>query len=383
MTDRVHAILSASGSKLWLTCAAAAHLNEIFIDDESEYSAEGTRAHDLAEKWLRHHLFGELPPVWGDYDREMVDAVKVYIDHVASIVFPIVKAGGPYHILVERRVDYSRWVPEGFGRSDCIIATPKKAWQIDLKYGKGVQVFAENNSQGRLYGGGTLEEVDFFFDEIEELETVIVQPRLDHIDSEVLKKEDLLAWLESIREPAQRAWNCTEPTPEDFVPGDHCSSCFCKARFTCKARSQFMIKLAEQQGLLNSDDDIAALLPRLPLLKKWATELLDMAQARAIDQGMKWKGMKLVAGRSNRFISDPQQAIYLLKQAKYQPDDFMKDPELRGITELEKLCGKKGLEEVLGGVISKAAGKPTLVPESDKRAEWKPHASADDDFGDL
>lgn len=380
ISDRAHAVLSASGSGLWLKCAAAANLNEVFIDEESEYSAEGTQAHELHEAILHARLAGTEYLVPEEYPTDMFEFVLESANRIVDIVQDLRDRRIPHEVIVERRVDFSDIVPEGFGRSDCIIVTNERVWAIDLKYGKGIQVFAEDNSQAMLYCIGALKEVGFVYDGVKELTAVIHQPRLNHYDEWTISREQLEAWGEAIKPIAHKAFHLHEPTPADFTPGDHCNKYFCKARFTCAARSRWAIWLAQGRGLLLTDAEIAALLPNLPGIEKWAKDVMAKSLERAVNEGVRFPGHKLVAGRSNRYITDQDRALFLLKKAGHEPDDVLKDPELRGITELETLLGKKEFETVLADVVAKASGKPVLVPDSDKRAEWRPTTSADDDF---
>lgn len=390
---RAHAICGASFSGAWTVCAAAPRLSELFPDEESEFSAEGTKAHEVTDRTLKHWRDGGLPPEFDpeEFSREMVDAAAAMQRILEDIIEPLREAGEPYAILIEQRLDFSRWVPEGFGTGDLCVVSKKKLWLIDLKFGKGISVDAEHNPQLKLYGLGVLEELAFAFEEIEEIELQICQPRTSNFSEWSTTKAELLAWAESIVPAAHRAFHCHDPKPEDFTPGEHCSDNFCRARFQCRARAEHALSIALDSFTdmplvsapsLLSADEIAVLLPKLPAIKKWATELLDFAQKSAIEDGIQYPGFKIVEGRSNRYISDVEAATKRLKAAGYEEADILKDPALVGITELEKLVGKKAFAEILEGLINKPQGKPVLVPNDDKRSVWQGRRDADSDFGD-
>lgn len=383
---RQHALLSASGAGLWLECPASARLNDCFLDEESEFSAEGTVAHKLADLELRQYIAKikgkEAPPAppSGEYTAEMVSAVQHYIEVIDAIVSPLVEAKRPYVILAETQVDFSRWVPDGFGTSDCIVISEEKIWVVDFKYGKGIEVYAEGNPQCSLYALGAFDLASFFFEQIGMVEAVIVQPRRGHVDRWEQTTEALLEWAYGVIPRARSAYICFDPKPDDFRPGAHCNRYFCNARFTCRARSEWAISVAKSKGLLLQDDQIAALLPDLPGLEKWAKDVQAYALDRATSQGVRFPGMKLVEGRSNRYITDQIKAEQLLIAEGYPLTDIRKEPELRGITELQKLVGKATFESLLADLLAKPKGKPALVPESDPRKAWTPAVSADEEF---
>lgn len=403
--ERAHALLSASGAHIWLNCTPAARLQDKFADEETEFSAEGTKAHELCEILLIAYRDGTPVPEGLDYPEEMWECANQYVEVVKGIVEPLRAAGELVVILVEVKVDYSRWAPEGFGTGDCLILTKRKAWCVDYKHGKGVRVDVTSsdqstdpdedegeevdeeelseevtNEQLRIYALGTLEDMKFVFEGIEEFELVIVQPRLNNIAHGCVSTAELEAWAEGIVVPqAALAWK----GEGEFVPGGHCG--FCKARRTCRARAEY---LREKLRAINAPKDpnlmtakeVASILGELPAVIKWATELRKWAVRAAVDGGVRFEGFKTVEGRSNRFVSDQDEAIVILADAGFPSGQTTKPTKLLGITALEKLVGKKKLATLLSDLIVKPRGKPTLVPESDKRPIYSPTRSADDDF---
>lgn len=406
-----HAILSASGSKKWLTCTASARLEETIPDEDSEYSKEGTKAHDLMEIALRLQFFDEKPkpyPItvlvktegnketWSSemvdletvegrreagFTAEMEDAVKGLYTRVAAVVDDLKAMGVPYTILIEHKVDYSEWAREGFGTADVIVVTTQKIWVFDLKYGQGVPVDATDNSQMKLYGLGAWADLAIAYDDIEEVSLNIHQPRIGNFSSWDISLVDLLAWGEEVKPRAALAWE----GKGEYVPGDHCASGFCKARFTCRARAQACLEASA--GLTHPDlltpEEIAAVLPKLDHVEKWAKSVKEFALKSAVEGKAKYPNWKLVEGKSYRYVSDKAEAQKRLAAEGYPEDGYLTSPELVGITELEKLVGgKKAFESLLGDIVRKPEGKPTLVPASDKRAEWQGASSADADFED-
>lgn len=391
-SNLLHALLSASGSKKWLNCTPSARLEETFEDSDSEASKEGSKAHELLEiaAKLRYHdvqpakeLRTEAGRRSAGYTAEMDDAVKHTIGLVKAITDQLDADQITYTVLVEQKLDYSDWAQEGFGTSDITIVTQTKVWVIDFKYGKGVPVDSENNTQEMLYGLGAYKDLRFAFEDIEEFVLMIVQPRIRNDSSWSVSLADLLAFGEWVKTQAALAWE----GKGEFNPGDWCSDGFCKARFTCAARAKANLDAATEEfgdrppaGTLTVEQ-IAALLPKLDGIAKWAKELSDYAQKSAIESKVQYPGWKLVEGKSNRYIPDKKLAQLRLTANGFMASEFMTEPALVGITALEELVGgKKAFTELLGDIVVKPAGKPTLVPNSDKRAVWQGSATADEDF---
>lgn len=356
-----HAVLSASASHRWLMCTPSARLERNFEDTTSPYAEEGTKAHALVEKTLTGFLKNGKSQVEYPENVEMQEACQRYVDICIEKINGARRISRDSQIKVEQRLDFSNWVPEGFGTGDMVIISDEFLEIIDLKYGKGVPVSAINNSQMRLYALGMFDAYGYLYG-AEEVRMTIVQPRLDSISTETISIEDLLAWGEEVKEKAKIAF----AGKGEFCAGAHCR--FCKARHTCRAHADYELKNIKEdlQAPELEDFEISDILLRAKGIKTWLDGLEAYALGKALD-GYDWPGMKLVEGRSNRKITDDSKAVHILVEAGYNPDDIYKPQALRSITDLEKLCGKKTFSELLSGVIEKPPGKPTLVSEKDKR----------------
>lgn len=382
----VHAYLSASGASRWLNCPPSVKLEQNFQEEKSEYADEGSFAHQLAELHLEFYLGLIEKAAYENglailkqepyYSQEMEDHVKTYVDFAIEKINVARARTKDAVILLEQRIDFSPWVPEGFGTGDLIIIADKALEIVDLKYGKGVQVDAVNNPQMRLYGLGALNQFDVLYD-IEQIAMTIMQPRLDNTPTEELTAEELVCWGEEYVKPrAQLAYK----GEGEFAAGDHCR--FCRAKALCRARAEANLELARydfQDPPLLSHDEIAEILIKADELKTWASDVQAYALDQAEKHGVKFPGWKLVEGRSNRKYLDEAAAAETLIKAGYEEDKlFIKS--LLGITAMEKFIGKKKFTDLLSELVIKPAGKPTLVPESDKRPEINSTASAVEDF---
>jgi hypothetical protein len=274
--------------------------------------------------------------------------------------------------MLEQRVDFSEWVPEGFGTGDVVIVSNGTLEIIDLKFGKGVQVEAQDNSQLRLYALGAWNEFEMLYD-IETVRMTIMQPRLNHISTDEMKLTDLVEWADGYVKP--RA-DMAASGEGEFLPGEHCR--FCKARFTCRARAKEAIEADFKEPALLSDEEIAELLLKVDEIEKWAKDIQEYARTKA-EQGTKFSGWKLVEGRSVRKYSNPEQVAFRLFAEGYGEQDIY-EKELKGITAMEKAIGKKRFNELVADLISKPPGKPSLVKESDKRQELNTLELAKADF---
>nr|WP_325190607.1 DUF2800 domain-containing protein [uncultured Selenomonas sp.] len=367
-----HAVLSASGSKRWLSCPPSARLERMFPDRAGEAAQEGTLAHALAEARIRYWL-GEISEydmgVRNDraqrdelYSPEMSEYVQEYVD---LCVEKINAAQGV--ALVEERLDFSRWVKNGFGTGDMVIIGDGVLEIVDLKYGKGVPVSAEGNTQMQLYALGAIEQYGYIYD-FDHVRMSILQPRNGGLSTQLMSVDELLAWGESIKPIAELAY----AGKGDFKAGDHCR--FCRAAAQCKALSEYNMEIAKlefRDADLLTDDEVSFVLERVDGLVRYADKIKTHALEEAL-KGHRWPGFKVVEGRSNRKITDEAKAVKLLRGAGYADDVIYKPLEMQTITALEKLVTKKKFGELLGSVIEKPPGKPTLVPEADKRPEYDP-----------
>ena len=359
-----HALLGASSSARWLVCTPSARLEAMFPDEQSSYAAEGTVAHDLAESILRHKLEGKKAPKLDDYSTEMVEAVNRYVDICEEKVNEARARSSDAEVMIEAKLDFSRWVPEGFGTGDMVIVADGILEVIDLKYGKGVPVSAIENTQMRLYALGAYDVNEFLYD-VKTVRMTIVQPRLDSVSTDELPREELLDWGEDIKPIAQRAFR----GEGDCTPCDYCN--FCKARHTCRALADTCLTAFYKDGgklnQLLTDQEVSDILAMKDLITKWIKGVYDFAYEKALSGEKQWPGYKLVEGTSRRTITDPDAAAQTLLDNGYKEEDIFKPRELEGITNLQKVLGKKGVSEYLEAYIDKPEGKPTLVPDSDKR----------------
>ena len=369
-----HAILSASSSARWLACPPSARINAELPETTSVYAEEGTKAHALAEKTLQGYLAGGPAEVQSD-NEEMKEAVQRYVD-VCIEKINAAKAASPDAVVhVEFRLDFSTYVPDGFGTGDMVIVSDKSLEICDLKYGKGVPVSAEGNTQMRLYALGAVEEFGMLY-AFDTVHMTIIQPRLDSVSTDTLSAGKLIDWGRSIIPIAKLAYD----GKGDFQAGDHCR--FCKFRPRCKALAAYMAeKTALRKKQTLTDLETVAILQAAKEIKRWLTDIEEYALGKALD-GYDWPGMKLVEGRSKRVITDPDAAAAALIENGFDADAVYKPRELQTLTALEKLVGKKSLAEALGGLIEKPDGKPTLVELSDKRPPLDITAKAADAFDD-
>lgn len=388
--DRAHAKLSASGSKKWLTCTPSAHLEDQFPDEASEYASEGTFAHEVFENEVRlaagfisadDHAENlatlKRNPLWS---QELHDHVLAAAQVASERIDAACERCKDPIILIEQRLDFSPWVPEGFGTGDLVIITDDLAEVLDYKHGKGVFVDARDNSQMRLYGLGAYNELAHLYG-IERVRMTVLQPRLENFGVEELTVSALLKWAKDVVVPAAKlAWEGAG----DFVPGEHCASGFCRARFTCAARADANLELARKDfslidPALLTDEQVAQVLAVGEQVAKWVSDVQSYALEQAERHGRHYPGFKLVEGRSNRKYIDQDAVAVKLKDAGYS-DAVIYERSLLGITAMEKAIGKKAFAELLDDLVAKPAGKPTLVKESDKRPALSSVASAAADF---
>lgn len=390
-SERAHAILSASGAHRWMACTPSAMQEKDIPDQTSEFALEGTAAHELSEFYLLHEI-GEISQMArtrrinkfkrenGYYSQEMTDYVEKYVDIVVEKINEAKARSSDAVVLLEQRLDFSEYVPEGFGTGDVVIISDGILEVIDLKYGKGVAVSAEDNPQLRLYGIGAYSQYDMLYD-IDTVSMTIVQPRLDSISTETLEARKLVEWANNeVKPKAQLAWD----GEGEFVPGEHCR--FCKIKSTCRARADENLKLAqyefaEPEEIASAElglNEIGQILFKAAELEKWVKDIKKYAQDQAVNHGTKVPGWKVVEGRSNRRYADPDAVLEKLKPG-YELDRIA-PRKLLGITAMEREIGKKIFASTLDGLVVKPTGRPTLVPETDKRPELNSTAAAQEDF---
>ena len=357
-----HAVLSASGSHRWLNCTPSARLELEFENTGSEAAREGTAAHALCEHKLKRALHMRSRRPASDYDSdEMEECTDAYVDFVMEQYETAKQVCEDPVILIEQRLDFSCYVPDGFGTGDCLIISDDRLHIIDFKYGMGVLVEAEGNPQMKLNALCALAVYDALYD-IREVSMTIFQPRRENVSTWTIPVEDLKAWAENELKPrAKMAYD----GEGEYLPGEWCT--FCRAAVRCRARAEEKLKLAQTEFRmppLLTDAEIEDILAVLPDLTKWANEITAYALDTALNHGKEWNGFKVVQGRSVRKYRDEAAVAEAAKEAGYK--DIYRQ-SLIPLTEMQRLMGKDRFEEILGGLITKAPGRPTLVPKSDRR----------------
>ena len=372
-----HARLSASSSHRWLECPPSVMLTADLPDTAGEAAAEGTLAHSIVEERLDSIIEKGIWPKKSSaklrMDERYRPVMEEHADTIVGYVMDIVDSLPDALLMSEQRLDYSRWVPDGFGPGDALVIADGVIHVIDYKYGKGVPVFAEDNPQLRLYALGAYEAYDALYG-IETVVTHIVQPRLDSITSETLSAADLLRWADEYVAPRAKLAANGEG---EMHPGEWCR--FCKVKATCRARAEQQLALARyefQSPLLLTPEEIGDILGRVDELSKWAKSVKDYALQTAVNNGEHFPGWKLVRGRANRKLVDDGDVADILLKAGCEAREIF---ALKGLTDLEEIVGKKKLAELLGDRIYKPDGRPTLAPATDKRPEL---GSAAMDFAD-
>lgn len=380
----LHAKLSSSASKRWLGCPGSVKLSEHYPNGSSIYADEGTIAHGMAEGMISKDdklvqkyeveaakFYGEHPELNGTFI-EMKMILQPYVDYVFEEYAAQVHEDGAAQLMTEERVDLTEYIPGGFGTSDVVILRQGRLHIIDLKYGKGVSVSAEDNPQLKLYALGTLARFDMLYD-IEDVVMTIYQPRLDNVSTDTIKAKDLYAWGEEVIKPgAQLALSEDAPVHA----GDWCQ--FCPARYDCKERARDAMELQKYLGqMVLSPEEIAEILGKIDRLTKFAEDIKDSALTKALD-GEEIPGWKVVEGRSIRkYVGSEEEIVRQCEGAGYD-QALLYERKLLTITNMEKLMGKKQFAEVLGAYVEKPEGKPTLAPESDKRPAITNNSAAED-----
>lgn len=389
----LHATLSASGAKRWMSCPPSARLEErlrgIFGEKSTPFAEEGTKAHSLAElKLLREK--GRLSEddgindfnydlrrkALGDIPKEMDEATDYYAEIIIEKFLTARQSCPDAQLKLEQRLDFSRWVPDGFGTGDAVIVSEELLEVCDLKYGKGVPVFAENNPQARCYGLGALHCYGVLYG-FKHVRNTIIQPRLDSVTEEMLTTDELLQWAETELKPAaELAWK----GKGEFNPGNHCK--FCAARAICYARATKAMTIFkhgfETPGVI-PDDAIPEILAVADTAIDWIKDLQAYALSQAL-RGQEWPGYKLVRGkRPPRKWVDEEEAKHQLIRAGYEPEVYT-ETKFKSPSNIEKLVGKQAFEAIFATLVTQGDGALTLVPESDKRTEF---TSAEADFSDI
>ena len=390
--EREHALLSASSAHKWINCTPSARLEDKLPDTAGVAAAEGTLAHSLCELKLTKIFTDQnmttrtynsrLKKLKEDslYQPEMDRFTDEYVEYVKEIAFSMPAAPT---MMVEKRLDYSAYAPEGFGTGDCVMLQGTELHIVDFKYGKGVPVKAEGNPQLALYALGALAEYGFIYP-VEKIVLHIVQPRISNIDRWETTVEEITAWGGWVKERAELAYK----GEGEFHEGTWCDSCFCKIAGTCRHRAEKHLQLMEtamgKDNLVTdhstlSDEEIGAILKKAQFLASWVKKLESYAQNRLLEGGQ-IPGWKLVEGRSNRTFTDTEAAFGAIVEAGYDRALLYEEKPI-ALTEAEKLVDKKVWDTVAASYVVKPQGKPTLVPADDKRPEYKPKTDAQSAFG--
>lgn len=370
-----HAILSPSASNIWLRCTRAPRMCENIPDQQTDYARQGTQAHTLCQYKLEKALGYDVKDPRAELDlldEEMESCSDDYVQFVMQLLTEMRQTCSDPVILIEQRLDFSEWVPGGFGYGDCILVADGAMHVIDFKYGEGVLVDARNNSQMMCYALGAINLLDNLYD-ISSVSMTIFQPRRENVSTWTQDKFELFGWADSVLKPAADLAYKGEGT---FCAGEHCR--FCRARATCRARAEYNLELARYDFAMPDtleDDEISAILSKIDSLTSWAADIREYALTQALS-GKHFEGFKVVNGRSVRKYTSETDVAKAVTDAGFDPYER----SILGITAMTKLLGKRRFEEILGQFVIKAPGKPTLVLESDKR---QAASSAKDDFSET
>lgn len=377
--SRAHALLSASKSSRWINCTPSARLEEHIPDTPSLYAAEGTLAHELAQLYLEGgaiYLEGgsmdadkydeQMDQIYNHYlfQEEMLEEVPKYVDYCEEAFLTAKTETEDAIMEIEQKIDFSKYVPDGFGTADCVIIADGTMEVIDLKYGKGVLVEAEDNTQALLYALGAYDKFSLMYD-INFIKMTIVQPRRNNISSWTISVDYLFDWVKEVLvSSAELAW----AGEGQQIPGDWCK--FCKVKAQCRALAEQSLALAKtefkQEPYLLAESEIADILEKGPLVLDWVNAVKEYAFNEAVAGRKSWPGFKLVAGVSRRRWTSEVEAEERLKDLNI-PENEIYITKLQPLTTIEKALGKKHFAEVMQDVVIKPEGAPTLVPISDKR----------------
>ena len=372
-----HAYLSASASHRWLACPPSAKLCANILDQASEYAQQGTDCHELCAYLVEKALGKDVIDPTENltyYNAEMQNCAEEYRNYILEQIEAAKEFCKDPQVMIEQRLDFSRWVENGFGTGDCVIVADEVLQIIDYKHGLGILVSAGDdehggNSQMMCYALGALEVFGDIYD-INQIKMTIFQPRRDNISTYTISKENLLKWADEVLAPTAKLAYIGKG---EFNAGDHCT--FCKVKSTCRKRAEYNLELAKydfEMPATLDDTEIAAILEKIDEMISWGNDIKDYALQQA-QSGVHFEGWKIVEGRSNRKYTDENAVADTVKDAGFDPYE----KKLLGITSMSTLLGKKKFEELLGGLIYKPPGKPALVPESDKRPAMN---TAKDDF---
>lgn len=366
-TQRAHAVLSASSAHRWIACPSSAAAALLYENRDTEFTKEGTVAHEVAEA-----VANGGTPSGEEVTQEMIECATGYRDYIQERL-----TNNAPTVLLEQRVDFSRWVPGGFGTADCIIVQGGTVSVIDYKYGQGVAVSAEDNPQMRLYALGAYDLLSDIYD-IDTIETHIYQPRINNISTETIRVEDLLSWADTVLVPAAASAVSGE---DNWHAGEHCR--FCPHAGSCKELAETCMSVVEMDGRPVeirglAPFEVADILRAEPMISLWLKSVKERALSTLLDGG-EIPGYKVVEGRGSRAWSDEIRVADTLKSAGYSLEDIT-ETSLLSVAKMEKAIGKKKAAELVGGMIEKKSGSPTIAPVTDKRPPYNRLEEAQEDF---
>lgn len=383
-SERAHALLAASHASRWMNCPPSARLEEAWEaehpSESSVYAEEGTLAHEMAEALLKSEVEGkefdmskfEENPLFSD---DMYDYVCDYVRYVLDVFAEVKEKTPDATLIVEKRLDFSHVVKDGFGTGDVCIIADDFLHIIDLKFGKGVKVEAQKNSQLMLYAIGALREFDIMYD-IHRVALHIVQPRIQNFSSWETSVEDLYKWSENEVKPAAKKAYDGKGVQK---AGDHCK--FCKVKSVCgtlASNSLALSKLGMRNPHLLTEKQLMEAYEKIPSLIEWANSVNEYVLKQAISGNIP-KGYKVVEGTSRRKWADEAKAGEKLKEKGFDESQYMKKT-LKGIGDIEKLVGKKVFPDMFENLVTKSQGSPTLVKEDDPRPQMQSIEQAKSDF---
>ena len=356
-TNRAHALLSASSAHRWLACPPSAVAAEAYVNEGTEFTREGTLAHEVAEVYAKGSHIGPESSNAADITLEMIECAMGYADYIQEQI-----KSDDAIVLLEQRVDFSPWVPDGFGTCDCIILQGETMTVIDYKYGVGVPVSAEDNPQMKLYALGALNDFGLAYD-VTHIEMHIYQPRINNVSDCALMVEDLLEWGEqSVKPIAQKAVK----GKGDYKAGEWCK--FCPHAGRCRQLTKVCTEYVETHSLrvavpVLAPHEVAEVLAMEPLVALWLKRVKDQALSTLLDGG-EVPGYKVVEGKmGNRKWTDELQVAEKLLASGYAKDDFT-ETKLLSPAAMDKALGKKKVAELLDGMIDRSPGAPTVVPSA-------------------
>lgn len=392
-----HAKLSASGAHRWMACPPSVALEENYPDSGSVFAAEGTLAHEVAELKLRAYAIEPMSKAAFNsrykelkkhelWQSEMDEHTERYLDYIKGVILSY--SVQPF-VAAEKKVDFSKYVPGGFGTADCLVLAGNVLHVIDFKYGKGVEVSAVDNPQMMLYALGALNAYALLY-KFDIVKMAIVQPRINNISEFELTADELISWGENVVAPKAKL---AADGLGEYCPGEHCR--FCRAKAECKARAEKCMELLPAAQQWDADtkkavtkvaglyemSELSEYLKAGKLLKAWYEDIQEHALSLCLN-GNVVPGFKAVEGRGSRAFTDQDAAFGKLMENGVDKAMLYEYVPLT-LAQAEKVVGKKRFGELMADFIMTRPGKPTLVPESDRRKAITNAVTAADVFKNM